>query len=442
MKQLVCEMCGSTDIVKQDGLFVCQTCGCKYSVEEAKKMMIDGVVEVTGTVKVDNSDRIEKILINAKRAFDDRKFSEAQNLYGQILNEDPENATAIMYQGLSLGWQGNTVRYYMDKTGAAVERAVDIAHKQMSDGEEFAGFAKEALVNILNLGQALNNLCMQNIHRAIQNSRSAIERHGKRTSLYSSYSEWLQESNNIQNRMNTEVDKQFAIMDTTYMIVLSSYEKVIKNTSKVEYYKETFYKEIDTSLKQLISLKDSLRSTRFVTKAQLLSVTVNSYLKKKEDIKAAEKKRKIEEYWQEHKEEKKALDTERTQLAEEERELEKQEKEYTGQEDSLKRELAKMVPAAEEKEEITNKIKQLTLERSKLGLFKGKEKKAIDSQISDLQNKLGNLEPLIKQQEAEQKKEYDMKMLEVLALKKPVSDRLSSIDSRMSQIDWELTRDR
>lgn len=39
MKQLICEMCGSADLVKQEGVFVCQECGCKYSVEEAKKMM-------------------------------------------------------------------------------------------------------------------------------------------------------------------------------------------------------------------------------------------------------------------------------------------------------------------------------------------------------------------------------------------------------------------
>ena len=37
MKRLTCEMCGSTDLIKQDGAFVCQTCGCKYSIEEAKK---------------------------------------------------------------------------------------------------------------------------------------------------------------------------------------------------------------------------------------------------------------------------------------------------------------------------------------------------------------------------------------------------------------------
>lgn len=38
MKQLVCEMCESSDLIKQDGAFACQSCGIKYSVEEAKKM--------------------------------------------------------------------------------------------------------------------------------------------------------------------------------------------------------------------------------------------------------------------------------------------------------------------------------------------------------------------------------------------------------------------
>jgi len=41
MKQLVCEMCGGNDLIKQDGVFVCQNCKTKYSVEEAKKMMVE-----------------------------------------------------------------------------------------------------------------------------------------------------------------------------------------------------------------------------------------------------------------------------------------------------------------------------------------------------------------------------------------------------------------
>ena len=43
MKQLTCEMCGSTDMAKQDGFFVCQTCGMKYSAELAKFKNITAV---------------------------------------------------------------------------------------------------------------------------------------------------------------------------------------------------------------------------------------------------------------------------------------------------------------------------------------------------------------------------------------------------------------
>ena len=33
MAMIKCEMCGITDIIKQDGVFVCQSCGIKYSPE-------------------------------------------------------------------------------------------------------------------------------------------------------------------------------------------------------------------------------------------------------------------------------------------------------------------------------------------------------------------------------------------------------------------------
>ncbi len=69
MKQLTCEMCGGTDLIKQDGVFVCQSCGCKYSIEEAKKMMVEGTVEVAGTVKVDDSAKIENYLVLSQNAY-------------------------------------------------------------------------------------------------------------------------------------------------------------------------------------------------------------------------------------------------------------------------------------------------------------------------------------------------------------------------------------
>lgn len=46
--------------MKQEGVFVCQSCGCKYTVEEAKKLLleVEGVVSVQGTVQVDRSSEI------------------------------------------------------------------------------------------------------------------------------------------------------------------------------------------------------------------------------------------------------------------------------------------------------------------------------------------------------------------------------------------------
>lgn len=97
MKQLTCEMCGSTDLMKQDGVFVCQSCGMKYSVEEAKKMMIEGTVDVQGTVKVDNSAFVERYLQNARRAKQKEDWEETEKYYNMVEQNEPTNIEAIFY---------------------------------------------------------------------------------------------------------------------------------------------------------------------------------------------------------------------------------------------------------------------------------------------------------------------------------------------------------
>ncbi len=97
MKQLTCEMCGGTDLMKQDGAFVCQNCGMKYSVEEAKRMMIEGTVDVQGTVKVDNTAFVEKYLANARRAKEKEDWSETEKYYNMVEQNDPTNIEAIFY---------------------------------------------------------------------------------------------------------------------------------------------------------------------------------------------------------------------------------------------------------------------------------------------------------------------------------------------------------
>lgn len=97
MKRLTCEMCGGTDLIKQDGVFVCQNCGMKYSVEDAKKMMIEGTVDVKGTVQVDTSGELENLYQIARRAKDDNNGENAAKYYDMILLKDPTSWEASFY---------------------------------------------------------------------------------------------------------------------------------------------------------------------------------------------------------------------------------------------------------------------------------------------------------------------------------------------------------
>lgn len=98
MKRLTCEMCGSNDLVKQEGVFVCQHCGCKYSVEEARKMMVEGTVDVSGsTVKIDNSANVQNYLANARRAKEKTDWEEAEKYYNMVEQNNAQNIEAIFY---------------------------------------------------------------------------------------------------------------------------------------------------------------------------------------------------------------------------------------------------------------------------------------------------------------------------------------------------------
>ncbi|MDR3001228.1 MAG: TFIIB-type zinc finger domain-containing protein [Fibromonadaceae bacterium] len=107
MKQLICEMCGGKELIKQDGIFVCQSCGTKYSVEDAKKMM----------VTIDTSAKIENALKNARRAKECHDYEQAEKYYGIAQMEDAENWEAFFY---------NTYCKAMSQT--PIQGAFDIAN--------------------------------------------------------------------------------------------------------------------------------------------------------------------------------------------------------------------------------------------------------------------------------------------------------------------------
>lgn len=94
MKALVCEMCGSQELVKEGGMYVCQNCKTKYDPEEAKKLL----VEVSGSVQIDNSKKLENLYKLARRAKQENNETDAANYYAQIALEDPDSWEAQFYK--------------------------------------------------------------------------------------------------------------------------------------------------------------------------------------------------------------------------------------------------------------------------------------------------------------------------------------------------------
>ncbi len=107
MKRLTCEMCGSNDLVKQDGFFVCESCGCKYSVEEAKKLMVEveGTVEVQGTVNVQNAAQLSSLLNLAYSSFESKNYAQAEAFCNQVIAIDSQNYEAWKLKGEAINYQ-------------------------------------------------------------------------------------------------------------------------------------------------------------------------------------------------------------------------------------------------------------------------------------------------------------------------------------------------
>ena len=158
MKALTCEMCGSTNLIKQDGVFVCQSCGTKYSLEEAKKMMVEGTVDVKGTVKVDTSDELKNLYAIARRAKNDNNDENALKYYDMIMVKDPNSWEATFF-----------VNYYQTMTckiaeianaGFKLSNCLDsvctLVRDQVTDAEEKEKAINEIYVHCITAASMLS----------------------------------------------------------------------------------------------------------------------------------------------------------------------------------------------------------------------------------------------------------------------------------------------
>ena len=114
MKKMVCDICGSQSIKKESGTFICQDCVTEYSLEEARNLLkevgeagastpVVNVVQETPVVPqpiVNNEAIIENHLENARRAYKNSDFEEAEKYFNKAEECSAKCVEAIVYSAI------------------------------------------------------------------------------------------------------------------------------------------------------------------------------------------------------------------------------------------------------------------------------------------------------------------------------------------------------
>lgn len=481
MKQLTCEMCGSTELVKQDGFFVCQTCGIKYSIEEARKMMFEGEgdgVPATSIAQVDNTDKIKNYYELAEDAYNAGNNSEAENYCDKIIELDFKNYQTWLLKGKAVGWQSTLQNFRILESVTAFTKAINNAPEDEKDfvieetknqiislskalisrrGELFAelpntnntnGFISD-LTSIFNglaefieqTGTTIDLLDMLSpIAVTINNSVTKAWKdviwpdyngdpndYDDRASKY----EWQQFVERVDNcilivekAIDITKDDEGNIQRYNNLIFLQ--EEVIKSCSWT--YTFSAYSTNKIWSKEW-SLTDGAKNARRQEisryRAGIKKIQEAVENKKKEEAERLEKERieRIMAYWEEHKEERAILDKELEESKAKVEELDAKIIELN----QSKATVPSMPLVIEKQKEIESCEKA----KASLGLFKGKEKKALQEKINGLKKE----KILIQDKVTLERKEIDN-------IIKPIKEEKDKLEIRINEITSEITKDR
>ena len=104
-----------------------------------KKMMIEGTVEIQGTVQVDKANEIESLLKRVFMFLEEGDWSNADNYCEKVLDIDPENAEAYLGK-LMVEYELNYIEQFTDLDSS--QYPINFPKKILPDVEESKNFSK------------------------------------------------------------------------------------------------------------------------------------------------------------------------------------------------------------------------------------------------------------------------------------------------------------
>lgn len=496
MKQLTCELCESTDFVKQDGFFICQGCGTKYSLAEAKQLMMGDSApasDAPAAPKPGNSAVVENYLTMAESALDANNNAEAETYSNKVLELDPTNAKAWEIKGKAAGWQSKTNNSRLGEAMNAFMMAVEYASDEdKADMRVRVGNGFRALGNAMlnlhceNFGEIPDEDHAQKITKCLDdvigmmNDLVAKSCVGFNRGTF--YNDLARTMNNCacdgfkeaqddfgpehRNMAKWQWERYTGRCDACLLVL----EKALPLAREASLAKQICdnYKTIGESARDSCSWKFNVNSWNsdnydrdysFTDGAKKIRTdAINNFTKKKSAYnveqhaevmklmsgarEASEIAAAREKYWEEHAAEKEQLLARKEEIAAELDGLQKELAKLDSQRQWLNGQLNAAVPAMEEKADLQRRVGQMERDLRAMGLFKFAEKKALRAQIDDLLATMPQIDDRIRQETEAQNAPIYAQIDELDAQIRPLSSKRQALQTETGDIQNELTKSR
>ena len=501
MKKIVCELCEGTQFIKENGMFVCQGCGTKYTIEEARSMMIevegDADAQASSSPAVSfinpNKAQIDNILVLATTAYEAQNYAEAENYCNRAIELDAMCYKAWELKGKAVGWQSKIDNLRIEEAAHSFCKAIDFAPEEEKedlkeqavqelkklglalislrknrfsnspDDDELNGFSSDRRVMLDSLLVLLShgNICgipdgyLEEI--AVMMNEAAVAAFKKARTVWdklehpsdddlSTYISWI---SNIENLLRQAIDvcdkddEKDIVRYENLAIVLE--DPIGKHSQKQywnSYYSEYKWQDSKSLTDSAVSYRrKQAKECKQKAEALKVKVTQDKIAAEEAERKAAEEARRqrIATYWAEHQEEKEKLETERKELEEKKSRISAEIAELNAQ--IIACQPAEKLPSENEFDTLTAQIDELQTRLSNLGLFAGKEKKQLSQEISTLSEKRNSLQGQVESDRAARQQAVDQKSAPFLQKKGELQSQLVAAINRINAIAAEFEKD-
>jgi DNA-directed RNA polymerase subunit RPC12/RpoP len=446
-----CPQCGGDlqlDKEKETGF--CMHCGSKIVVEEAIK-----------AVKIDNTHMIETWMKMGDLASESQNLKEAYEYYTKIIEVQPNNWEAIYKKGKAAGWQSTLVNVRLIEAATCFAKAIDLAPEDEKEklkndstneikrlafaiislrADRFIKWpTKDEANGFLGDINTINNAVNQMIKKSGVVVIGYMEPIALKiiSSVVAAWSKTIlpnyNGNNNHPNKYEFDtfierigfctmvIEEAITLSDDDYEVDIQGYQNLIflENAAINSCSWKLHFSEWGNNWRKDYQLTETAKQSR----KNLISWYNNKILEiknkkqqreeaenqKKERKVIEEAKKRFDDYWSAHIEEKENLKNEKNWLSDQIISLEKEKNTVTS-------------PLLKEINNINTRIAKLCDDQKSLGLFKGDEKKVLQAQIEDA------------------KKYLAVNTSKLFEVQKPIMVKIESLKKRINDIDNELKK--